>query len=69
VLGGGIRGGQVTGRQVAITQANLFQDRDLPVLNDYRSLIGGVLQKAYGLSQAQVATVFPSATPQDLALI
>jgi uncharacterized protein (DUF1501 family) len=69
VLGGGIRGGQVAGKQMAITQASLFQDRDLPVLNDYRGLIGGVLQKAYGLSQTQVATVFPSTTPQDLALI
>jgi uncharacterized protein (DUF1501 family) len=69
VLGGGIRGGQIAGKQVPITQASLFQDRDLPVLNDYRGLIGGVLQRAYGLSQAQVATVFPSAAPQDLALI
>jgi uncharacterized protein (DUF1501 family) len=69
VLGGGIRGGQVAGKQMAITQASLFQDRDLPVLNDYRGLIGGVLQKAYGLSQTQVATVFPSTQPQDLALV
>ncbi|MBV9549317.1 MAG: DUF1501 domain-containing protein [Alphaproteobacteria bacterium] len=69
VLGGGIRGGQIAGRQVPVTQANLFQDRDLPVLNDYRSLIGGIMRKAYGLSQAQVAAVFPSTQPQDLALI
>ncbi len=69
VLGGGVRGGRIAGRQSQIAQATLFQDRDLPVLNDYRGLIGGVLQKAYGLSQAQVATVFPSAAPQDLALI
>jgi uncharacterized protein (DUF1501 family) len=52
-----------------VTQANLFQDRDLPVLNDYRGLIGGVLQRAYGLTQAQMATIFPSAAPQDLALV
>ena len=69
VLGGSVRGGQIAGRQVAVTQANLFQDRDLPVLNDYRGLIGGVLQKSYGLSQVQIAAVFPSAPPVDLALI
>jgi len=69
VLGGSINGGRFAGRQSQIAQANLFQDRDLPVLNDYRGLIGGVLQKAYGLSQAQATTVFPSAPPQDLALI
>ena len=69
VLGGGIRGGRIAGHQVAVTQANLFQDRDWPVLNDYRSLIGGVLQKSYGLSQAQLMQIFPSVQPQDLALI
>ena len=30
---------------MAVTQANLFQDRDWPVLTDYRALIGGVLRK------------------------
>ena len=69
VLGGGIKGGRMAGRQVAVTQANLFQERDWPVLNDYRSLIGGVLQKSYGLNQAQLTQIFPSAQPQDLALI
>ena len=69
VLGGGIKGGRMAGRQLAVTQANLFQDRDWPVLNDYRSLIGGVLQKSYGLDQAQLTQIFPSAQPQDLALI
>jgi uncharacterized protein (DUF1501 family) len=69
VMGGGVRGGRIAGHQTAMTQANLFQDRDLPVLNDYRGLIGGVLQKAYGLSQTQVANIFPSAAPQDLALV
>ena len=69
VLGGGIKGGRMAGHQVAVTQANLFQDRDWPVLNDYRSLIWGVLQKSYGLNQAQLTQIFPSAQPQDLALI
>ena len=31
--------------------------------------IGGVLQKGYGLSPAQIATIFPSVEPVDLALI
>lgn len=69
VLGGGIRGGQIAGRQVAVTRAALFQDRDWPVLNDYRALIGGVLQKSYGLTPAQLGQIFPQTTPQDLALI
>jgi len=69
VLGGGVKGGRIAGPQVAVTQANLFQDRDWPVLTDYRALIGGVLRKNYGLSQTQLAQIFPSAQPADLALI
>jgi uncharacterized protein (DUF1501 family) len=69
VLGGGIRGGAVAGRQVAVTQANLFQDRDLLVLNDYRSLIGGLVRRSYMLNPTQLATVFPSTEPADLALL
>ena len=69
VLGGGIKGGQIAGRQLAMTQANLFQDRDYPVLNDYRSLIGGVLRKSYDLNGTQIARIFPSAQPADLSLI
>jgi uncharacterized protein (DUF1501 family) len=69
VAGGAINGGRIAGRQVAVTRANLFQDRDYPVLNDYRALIGGVLRKAYGLGPGTVAAVFPSVEPQDLSLV
>ncbi len=69
VLGGGVRGGRIAGRQAAITEASLHQDRDLPVLNDYRSLIGGILQRGYGLNTAQMQAIFPAAPPQDLALV
>jgi len=69
VLGGGVRGGRMAGPQVAMSEAALFQNRDLPVLTDYRALVGGVLKRGYGLSQAQLAQIFPQATPADLALI
>ena len=69
ILGGGVNGGRIAGRQVAVTQVNLFQDRDYPVLNDYRSLIGGVLQRGYRLSGDQLARVFPAVPPVDLSLI
>ena len=69
VLGGGVKGGRVAGRQIAVSQANLFQDRDYPVLNDYRALIGGVVQRCYGLRGDQLAQIFPTAQPEDLSLI
>ena len=69
VLGGGVKGGRIAGPQVKVARETLFQDRDLPVLTDYRALIGGVLKRGYGLTPAQLATVFPSAQPADLALV
>lgn len=69
VLGGAIRGGQIAGRQVTMTESSLFQNRDWPVLNDYRAMIGGVLQRSYGLNKTQINAIFPGAQPQDLSLI
>ncbi|MBU3740166.1 MAG: DUF1501 domain-containing protein, partial [Rhodoferax sp.] len=48
VLGGGLRGGRIAGEQVRVEQATLFQNRDYPVLNEYRSLLGGLLARQYG---------------------
>ncbi|WP_431793167.1 DUF1501 domain-containing protein [Xanthomonas oryzae pv. oryzae] len=69
VLGGGVHGGRIAGEQVAVEQAQLLQNRDYPVLNNYRSLFGGVLTRMWGLSPAQVERVFPGATPRDLGLV
>jgi uncharacterized protein (DUF1501 family) len=69
IAGGAVAGGRIAGNQVAVTRETLFQDRDWPVLNDYRALIGGLAQRAYGLSPAQVAGVFPQVAPADWRLI
>ncbi len=69
VLGGGIAGGRIAGEQVRVTRANLLQDRDLPVLNNYRVWLGGLFKRLWGLSESQLDQVFPGATPHDLALI
>jgi uncharacterized protein (DUF1501 family) len=69
VLGGAIKGGRILGPQTRIGQATLFQNRDLPVLTDYRALIGGVLQRSYALDQGRLQAVFPQAAPVDLGLL
>jgi uncharacterized protein (DUF1501 family) len=61
VLGGGIAGGQVVGEQVQLAAYSLFQNRDLPVLNEYRSVFGHVLARAYAFDAAQLDYVFPGA--------
>jgi len=69
VLGGNINGGRIAGEQVPVTQSNLFQNRDFPVLNDYRAVLGGLMLQLYGLSAAQIATVFPGVKAVNLGLI
>jgi uncharacterized protein (DUF1501 family) len=69
VLGGSINGGHIAGEQQRLERQDLFQDRDYPVLNDYRSLLGGVFRALWGLTPSQCAQIFPAAPPSDLKLI
>jgi uncharacterized protein (DUF1501 family) len=69
VLGGGIKGGRIVGRQVELIAANLNQNRDYPVLNEYRAVLGGLFARMYGLPAARLQAVFPQTQPTDLALV
>ncbi|TXM63777.1 DUF1501 domain-containing protein [Methylobacterium sp. WL120] len=69
VLGGGVRGGRIAGPQVRADEAHLFQNRDHPVLTDYRSLLAGLLRRLYGLDPASLRRVFADAAPADLGLV
>jgi len=69
VLGGSLAAPPVAGLQQAIEARTLFQNRDLPVLNEYRSMIAGLLARQFDLSAAMLEQVFPGATPHDIGLI
>ena len=69
VLGGSIAGGRIAGRQVALSEANLFQNRDLPVLNDYRSVLAHLFSRMYGLDGAALERVLPGARAESYGLI
>ncbi|MGA0587584.1 DUF1501 domain-containing protein [Dyella sp. KRB-257] len=69
VLGGGVRGGRIAGEQVAVTHPNLLQNRDYPVLNNYRDVLGGLMARLWGLRRDQLQAVFPQARPSDLGLV
>ena len=69
VLGGSLAAPPVAGLQQAIEARTLFQNRDLPVLNEYRSLIAGLLARQFDLSAAMLEQVFPGAAPRDIGLI
>lgn len=69
VLGGGIDGGRIAGEQVKVQQSTLLQNRDFPVLNNYRGLLAGLYVRLWGLSPAQVDKVFPGSRAADLRLM
>jgi uncharacterized protein (DUF1501 family) len=69
VMGGAVKGGRIVGEQVRVAQANINQNRDYPVLTDYRALIGGIVQRTQGLSRSKLEQVFPNAAPKDLGLV
>jgi uncharacterized protein (DUF1501 family) len=69
VLGGGVRGGRMAGGQVAIERRTLNQDRDWPVLTEYRAMLGGLFKRIYGLDDSGLDRVFPRTRPIDIGLI
>ena len=69
IMGGSVKGGRVAGEQQRMEAATLFQNRDLPILNEYRSVLGGLFKRQFGLSASQLETVFPGAKPKDLGLV
>jgi len=69
LLGGSINGGRIAGEQARVNKDSLFQDRDYPVLNEYRAVYGGLFAILWGLSSDGIQRVFPGSTPVDLKLV
>jgi uncharacterized protein (DUF1501 family) len=69
VMGGGINGGRILGEQVKVEQPHLFQNRDYPVLTDYRAMFAGLFQHMYGLDAASVQRIFPGVHPAELGIV
>ena len=68
-LGGNIAGGKVHGRWPGIDTSSLYEGRDLAVTTDFRQVLAGVCAHNLGLSDKQLASVFPGfdGTPLNLA--
>jgi uncharacterized protein (DUF1501 family) len=69
VMGGGIKGNRLLGEQVKVEQKALFQNRDYPVMNEYRSVLSGLFRRIYGLQPDRLQKVFPSAQPKDIGIV
>ena len=64
-----MRGGQVLGAQPVMTRERLNEDRDWPVLNDYRAVLRALFAQAYALDAAALGRVFPGAETANLKLV
>ena len=69
VLGGSVAGGALRGEQADISPTSLHEGRDLPVLNEYRNVLGGLLMQQFGLGKAAIERVFPGSVPRSLNLL
>ena len=69
VMGGGINGGRILGEQIKVEQPKLFQNRDYPVMTDYRNLFAGLFQRMYGLQQPSLERIFAAVHPADLGIV
>lgn len=69
ILGGGISGGKLAGEQTDLNEKTLFQNRDFPVLNDYRAVLSQIVQRLYGLNTAQLEKIFPGSSVANLNII
>jgi uncharacterized protein (DUF1501 family) len=69
ILGGAINGRTISGEQQSVARGSLLQDRDYPVLNDYRAVLGGLFRSMWGLSSDQCTHIFQQVPPHDLKLI
>jgi uncharacterized protein (DUF1501 family) len=69
VMGGAVRGGRIAGDRGPVSLAELNENRDYPVLVDYREMMGGLFRRLYDLDDTRLQTVFPGARPRDLGLV
>lgn len=63
VMGGPVRGRRVYARWPGLSQAELYQGRDLPVTTDFREPISRVLRAHMGVRSDQIARIFPNRPP------
>jgi uncharacterized protein (DUF1501 family) len=59
LLGNAVNGGRWHGGWNGLAASQLNEGRDLPVLNDYRGVLAQVLRATHGLSNPQLAQLFP----------
>jgi len=65
IMGGGIQGGKVYGDWPTLSSNHLYENRDLAVTTDFRSVLGYLIRNHFNLSEKDVNTIFPNATASN----
>jgi uncharacterized protein (DUF1501 family) len=68
LLGGSVAGGKIYGKWTGLNADRLYQGRDLAVTTDFRSVLKGVLQQRMGISNKNIATIFPGDRTEVLSI-
>jgi uncharacterized protein (DUF1501 family) len=66
LLGGGLRGGKVLGKWPGLAKDRLFEESDLAVTTDYRSVLAEVLAKR--CAATDLGAVFPGFRPEPIGV-
>lgn len=69
LLSGGLSGGRVLGEQIRIDAGTLFQNRDYPVLNEYRAIMATLFKHLFSLSAKDLQQVFPGVSSSLLGIV
>jgi uncharacterized protein (DUF1501 family) len=59
LMGGGIQGGKIYGQWPGLAKENLYEERDLAVTTDFRSVIAAVLKQHLTIDDSQLNIIFP----------
>ncbi len=59
LIGDAVQGGRWHGQWAGLASGNLHEGRDLPVLHDFRGVLSQLLRRNFGLTESQLANVFP----------
>jgi uncharacterized protein (DUF1501 family) len=63
VLGGGVHGGRIYGEWPGLSEAALYENRDLAVATDYRTVVAAVIARHLRLPDRALTQVFPGFAP------
>jgi uncharacterized protein (DUF1501 family) len=65
LLGGGVKGGKVYSRWPGLNPDKLWQQRDLAVTTDFRSILGAALAGNFGLDVKALRSIIPNYQPDN----